>query len=50
VGDGQLFTEPKALGKGGGKLPPGAKDWKKSVDHHLEFWFEGIKTGQRRPS
>ena len=43
VGDGQLFTESKALEW---KLPPGGKDVEKSTDHHLN-WFEGIKTGKK---
>ncbi len=43
VGDGQLFTENKALEW---KLPAGGKDVERSRDHH-ENWFEGIKTGKK---
>ena len=45
VGDGQTFTEPKALEW---KPGPGAKDVHKSpnFDHH-EDWFQGIKTGRK---
>ena len=47
VGDGQTFTEEKAIQWN--KQPPvGAKDVHKSpnFDHHQD-WFEGIKTGRK---
>lgn len=43
VGDGQLFTETKALEW---QLSSGGKDVERSQDHHLN-WFEGIRTGKR---
>jgi predicted dehydrogenase len=45
VGDGQTFTEPKALDW---KPGPGAVDVHKSPMHdHHEDWFQGIKTGRK---
>lgn len=45
AGDGQTFTEPKAVNF---EKPPGGVDVPKSpnFDHH-EDWFEGIKTGRK---
>lgn len=45
VGDGQVFTETKALEW---KPGPGAVDVHKSPNHdHHQDWFEGIKTGRK---
>jgi predicted dehydrogenase len=45
VGDGQVYTEPKAVNF---EVPPGGVDVAKSprFDHH-EDWFQGIKTGRK---
>jgi predicted dehydrogenase len=43
VGDGQTFTEPKALDW---EKPPGGVDVYRSPGHH-EDWFHGIRTGKK---
>lgn len=43
VGDGQTFTEPKAVDY---KVPPGGKEIYKSPGH-FEDWFMGIRTGKK---
>jgi predicted dehydrogenase len=43
VGDGQVYTEPKALDF---KVPAGGVEVYRSPGHH-EDWFQGIRTGKK---